>query len=72
MSKKKKVCTTLNYIELLRILDFSVTGNICTSASGYLLDIPVGIITSAIKLKICAIIPGIKKSIIKKKRSMIK
>ena len=58
MSRKhKNVCTTLNYIE------HSI------SAFASLIDIPIGITSSAIGLKICAIITGIKKyrSIIKKK-----
>ena len=74
--KHKKVCATLNYIEQLLILAFTVTGCIWISAFASLLGIPIGFTSSAIVLKICAIAAEIKKykSIIKKKRkeSMIK
>ena len=71
MSRKhKKVCTTLNYIKHFLILASTITG--CISISGFasLIVIPIGITSSAIGLKICAIIAGIKKykSIIKKKK----
>ena len=68
MSKKhKKVCTTLNYIEHFLILASTITGCISISAFASLLGIPIGITSSAIGLKICAITAGIKKykSIIK-------
>ena len=71
MSKKhKKVCATVNYIEYLLILAFTITGCISISASASLADIPIGITSSAIRLKICAITAAIKnyKSIIKKKK----
>ena len=66
MSKKhKKVCTTQNYIE-----QNYITGCISISAFGCLLSIPIGITSSAIGLKICAITARIKKytSIIQKKK----
>ena len=68
--KNKKVCTTLNYIEHFLILAFVVTGFISISAFASLLGIPTGITSSAIGLKIFAIVAGIKnyKSIIKKKK----
>ena len=71
MSKKhKKVCTTLNYIEHFLILASKITA--CDSISSFvsLVGIPIGITSSAIGLKICAVTPGIKKykSIIKKKK----
>ena len=69
MSRKhKKVCTTLNYTEHFLILTSTVTGCISISAFASLLDIPIGIMTSAIGLKACTIAAGIKnyKSIIKK------
>ena len=76
MSKKgKKICTTLNYIEHFLILASRITGCVSISAFALLVGIPIGITSSAIGLKICAITAGIKnyKSIIKKrKRSMIK
>ena len=51
----KKVCTTLNYIENLLILDSAITGCISVSVFASLLGIPIGITTSTIGLKICAI-----------------
>ena len=68
MNKKhKKVCTTLNYIEHFLILAYTITGCISISAFASLIDIPIGITSSAIVLKICAVTVGIKsyKSIIK-------
>ena len=66
--KHKKVWKTLNYIEQFLILTSTVTGCISISAFASLHDTPVGIMSSAIGLKVCAIAPGIKryKSIIKK------
>ena len=51
-------------------LDFLVTGCISLSAFASLLDIPLEITSSAIRLKICAITAGIKKynPTIKKKK----
>ena len=58
MSKKhKKICATLNYIQ---ILASKITGCISTSAFVSLIGIPIGITSSAIGLKICAITAGIK------------
>ena len=71
MSKKhKKVCTTLNYIEHFFILASTITGCVSISAFSSLIGIPIGIKSSAIGLKICAIAAGIKtyKSTIKKKK----
>ena len=72
MSKKhKNVCTTLNYIEHFLILSSRITGCISISAFASLLGIPIGIMSSAIGWKICAIAAaGIKmyKSIIKRKK----
>ena len=71
MSRKhKKVCTTLNYIEHFLILASAITGGVSISAFASLLDIPIGITSSAIGLKICAIAAGIKKykSLIKIKK----
>ena len=71
MSKKhKKICTTLNYIEHFLILASTITGCISISAFASLIGIPIGITSSAIGLKICAITAGIKKytSKIKKKK----
>ena len=68
--KQKKVCTTLDYFEHYLLLVSAVTGCISIYASVSLLDIPIGITSSAIGLKFCAIVAGIKmyKSIIKKKK----
>ena len=71
MSKNhKKVCTTRNYIEHFLFLGSTITGCISISAFASLVGIPVGITSSAIGLKICAITAAIKeyKSIIKKKK----
>ena len=71
MSRKhRKVCTTLNYIEHFPISASAITACISISAFASLLDIPIGIMSSAIGLKICAIAAGSKmyKSIFKKKK----
>ena len=71
MSKKhKKICTTLTYIESFDILASAITGCISISIFAFLFDIAIGITSSAIGLKICAITARIKncKSIIKKKK----
>ena len=68
MNKKhKNVCTTLNYIEHFVTLDSTITGCISIYAFASLIGISIGITSSAIGLKICAITAGIKsdKSIIK-------
>ena len=65
----KNVSDTLHYMEHILILVFAVTGCISISALASLVNISMGITSSAIELKICAITVGIKeyKSIIKKK-----
>ena len=61
MSKKHgKVCTALNYIEHFLILA-STTGCVSISAFAYIVGIPIGIRSSAIGLRVCAITAGIKK-----------
>ena len=61
MSKKhKKVCTTLNYIEHFLILASTIKGCISIYAFASLIGIPIGMMSSAIGLKICAITAGIK------------
>ena len=70
MSKKhKKVCGVLNYIEHSLIVISTITGCVSISAFVSLVCIPIGIMSSAIGLKMCAIAAGIKRydSIIKKK-----
>ena len=71
MSRKhKKVCTTLNYIEHFLILASAIAGCISISAFVSLLGIPIGITSSVVGLKICAVTAGIQmyKSIVKKKK----
>ena len=67
--KHKRVCTNLNYIEHFLILASTVTGFISISTFTSLIGSPIGITSSAIWLKICVIVAGIKKykSIIMKK-----
>ena len=71
MSKKhKNVCRILNYIEHSLIIIFRIAGCVSISAFASLVVIPIGITSSAIRLKVCVITTGIKKykSISKKKR----
>ena len=71
MSKKhKNVCRILNYIEHSLIIIFRIAGCVSISAFASLVVIPIGITSSAIRLKVCVITAGIKKykSISKKKR----
>ena len=73
-TKHKKFCAAPNYIEHFLLL--APTTTVCTLIFAFtsLTGILMGITSSAIGLKICAVTAGIKKykSIIKKKRSMIK
>ena len=74
MSKKhKKVCRILNYIKHLLILVSAVTGCVSISAFDSLAGIFVGIMFSAVGLKIFAITAGIKKiwSVIEKRKRRI-
>ena len=59
--KHKKVYLTLNYIEDFLVLASRITGCVSISAFASLVGIPIGITSSAIGLKICAITSGIKK-----------
>ena len=71
MSKKnKKVCRALDHIDQSLIEISKINGRAFFSAFTSLFDIPIGIATSTIGLKICVITAGIKKykSIIKKKK----
>ena len=75
MSKKHKIFfIVLNYIDQLLIAISAITGCVSISAFVSLVGIPIGVRTSAIKLKICVITAGIKnnKSIIKRKIAMMK
>ena len=68
--KQKKICTTLNYVELFLILASTVTGCVSISAFASLLGIPIGITNSVKVLETCGIVAGIEKyqSIITKKK----
>ena len=71
MSEKcKKICKYLNYTEHLLILVSTVTGCVSNSTFAFLVAIPVGITSSAVGIKICAITAGIKKCkiVIRKKK----
>ena len=71
MSKKyKRTSNYLNYVENLLVLASTVTGCVSISEFASLVPIPVGIMSSAVGIKICAIIARIKKcrSILKKKQ----
>ena len=60
MSRKhEKVCTSLNYFKHFLILASSITGCISISSFTSLFGIPIGVTSSAIGLKICAIASGI-------------
>ena len=76
MSRKhKKVCTSLTDIEHFLIVASTLTGCILISVFASLFGIPIGIMNSAIGLKICELVARIKKckSIINKiKRSLTK
>ena len=61
MSKKyKKGCRVLNYIDQSLILISTISGCVSISAFASLVGISIGITSSAIGLKICAITAGIK------------
>ena len=51
----KNVCTTLNYTEHFLILGSAITGCVSISSFTSLVGIPIGITSSAIGIKICAI-----------------
>ena len=53
--KHEKVFTTLNYYEHFLILASTITGCISKSSFASLLGIPIGITSSSIRLKLCAI-----------------
>ena len=57
--KHKKVCIILNHIEHFIDLASTITGYISFSAFTFLFGIPIGITSSAIGLKICAITTGV-------------
>ena len=61
IKKTNKVCTTLNYNKPFLILASTITGCISIAAFAFLLGIPLGITSSAIKLNIKKYKPIIKK-----------
>ena len=67
--KNKKIFTTVHYIQVSLILISTITGCVSISAFASLVDIPIGISSSVVGLKMCVITAAIKKykSIIKKK-----
>ena len=71
MSEKyKKTSEYLNYVEQLLILVSTAAGCVSISVFASLVCVPVDITSSAVGIKICAIIGGIKKykSVIKKNK----
>ena len=61
MSEKyKKTCKYLNYVEHLLTLVSTVTGCVSISTFASLVCVPVGIMSSAVGIKICSITGGIK------------
>ena len=56
----KKTCKYLSYVEHLLILVSTVTGRISIAAFASLVCVAVGIMSSSIRIKICAITAGIK------------
>ena len=62
MSEKyKKTCKYLNYLAQLIVLVLTVTGSVLICAFTSLVFFPVGVINSALGIKICGISAGIKK-----------
>ena len=62
MSEKyKKTCKYLNYVEHLLILVSTIICCVSISAFASLVCVPVGITSSAVGTKICAVTAGIKK-----------
>ena len=61
IEKYKKTCKYLHYVEQLVILALTVTSCVSISAFALLACVPVGVTSSAVGIKICAITKGIKK-----------
>ena len=68
--KHEKACRALNCFEYFLVSVPAVTGCVSISVFASLVGALVGIVSSAVGLKICAITAGIKKykSVVKKKR----
>ena len=60
--KNEKVYTTPNYIEHFIIVGSAITGFVSFSAFASLVGLPIGVTSSVIGFKICAITAAIKKS----------
>ena len=58
--KYKKTCKYLDYVEHLLISVSTVTGCVSISVFASLVCVPVGITSSTVVIKICAITAGIK------------
>ena len=58
--KHKKVCRVFNYIDHLLNVISTITGCVFIFVFASLVGVPIGIASSAIALKICAITAGIK------------
>ena len=69
-TKHEEVCKALYYFEHFLVFVSAVSGCFSISAFASLVGVPVGIASSTVGLKICAITAGIKryKPVIKKKR----
>ena len=59
--KYQKTCKYSNYAEHVLILVLTITGCVSISAFASLVCVPVGITSSAVGIKICAITAGIKR-----------
>ena len=57
----KKICIVLNYSSYFFVVTYTIAGCVSIFAFASLVDIPIGITSSANGLEICAIISGIKK-----------
>ena len=68
--KHKKLCKALNYIEQLLILASTIFGCDSISAFTSLIVIPIGIASSAVEIKTCAINAVIKKYESRKKNTI--
>ena len=67
MSKRhRRSCRVLNYVDHLLIVFFAIIGCVFTSDFTSSVGILIGITSSVIGLKVCAITPGIRKYKIKK------
>ena len=61
----------LNYFEHFLVFVSAVSGSVLISVFSSLVGVPVGIASSAVGFKTCLVTAGIKKSVVKKKKSAI-